>query len=87
MTILSRTIIAAAFVAASLPGASAFAADVAQTHGLAPGKPAGVHEARRGTGNALLVAAGGAALVAGLFVLSKDSGKSPEPPYVTTGTP
>lgn len=82
MTILPRTSIAALLVVALLP-VSAFAAE---TNGLAPGKPAGVQQAR-GMGSSLLVAAAGAALIGGLFMLSKDSGKSPEPPYVTTGTP
>jgi len=53
-----RKAMTAMVVVAAMAGSQALAADGA----LAPGKPAGVHEARMGSPNLLLI--GGAALVA-----------------------
>ena len=57
-------------VMAAMAGSQALAADGA----LAPGKPAGVHEARRGGPNLLLI--GGAAVIAVVGIAVAISGSS-----------
>ena len=67
-----RKAMTAMVVVAAMAGSQALAADGA----LAPGKPAGVHEARMGGPNLLLI--GGAALVAvvGIAVAVSGSGSA-----------
>jgi hypothetical protein len=65
-----RKAMTAMIVVAAMAGSQALAADGA----LAPGKPAGVHEARMGRPNLLLI--GGAAVVAVVGIAVAVSGSS-----------
>lgn len=65
-----RKAVTAMVVVAAMAGSQALAADGA----LAPGKPAGVHEARRGGPNLLLI--GGAAVIAVVGIAVAISGSS-----------
>ena len=65
-----RKAMTAMVVVAAMAGSQALAADGA----LAPGKPAGVHEARMGSANLLLI--GGAVLVAVAGIAVAVSGSS-----------
>ena len=68
-----RNAMTAMVVVAAMAGSQALAADGS----LAPGKPAGVHEARRGGPNLLLIGAGVTIAVVALAVgLSTGSGTS-----------
>ena len=74
--------IGAALVATSLLVSSAYAADTASTGPLAPGKPAGTHEAAIQTGGVLLFV--GLAAAAGIIALVASTTQGSSTP--TTGT-
>ncbi len=73
MTHLTKAVVGIA-VAAAFAGSQAVAAG-ADTR-LAPGKPAGVHEAARHGRNLLLIGGAAAAVVAGVAVAVANSGSS-----------
>ena len=64
-----RKAMTAMVVVAAMAGSQALAADGA----LAPGKPAGVHEARMGRPNLLMIAGGVVIAVAGIAVAMSNS--------------
>lgn len=63
-----KTAMIAMTLAASLAGSQAFAAET-----LAPGKPAGVHAAQRGSGHLLLIAGVATLVVVGIVVATQSS--------------
>jgi hypothetical protein len=74
--------VVAALAAAAMISSSAFAADGA----LAPGKPAGVHQAAIGTG-ALIITAFAAAVIAGVAItVSNQSGNTAPTQTFSTST-
>ena len=68
--------------AAAVMGSSAMAADGS----LAPGKPAGIHQAARHRTNLLLIGGAAAVAVAAVVIATQSSSNPPAAPITTTTT-
>lgn len=82
-----RTALIVAAVSVALAGSQALAADMS----LAPGKPAGVREAQRGSPNLWLIGGAAAVAVVGIVIATQSDdnavcGSACAPPATTTTT-